>query len=786
MQMNDKEQLPTYSLMNIFIRRGWYIVLCLLAVLVPIIYYNQTATPTYEAVTTIIYEEPRHVNMTGTSPQYDTFGKETLVNQIQEIQSRAIALEVVKSLPSKVLQQIPLPEEKPSDFEPKAFYAAVVRDNILAAPIAESDVIQIKARASDAYGAMVIANTITNVLKERNLRIRKDEVSGVRAFIEEQRDNYKEKLEESETRLRNFKERNRVTSLDKEVDEVLQRITHIDVLYQETKANREKTQESLVVIQDKINKQQKNLVPSISDISTQVVKQLKEQLAQLQDQYIRLQLQGIPENNTRMVQMRADMQRIRDNLAEEATKIAEADNVIDPLSQISNLYQQKITMELQLETYRTQERSLADAIKQYEGKLTNLPTKEYELARLTRDRELANNIYIMLSERREEARISEAEKVGNMRVIDKAEMPKKPVSPRKQLNLAIGLMLGLTMGLGLAFFLESLDTSLKTPDEVEKKTGLTIIGSIPRIRATKGSEKDDKETTRELGQPSNRLITYRRPSAPASEAYRTLRTNLQFSDVSDNVGTIMLTSSGPREGKSTTVANIAVTTAQMGLKTLVVDADLRRPTIHMIFGLHREPGLSDILQHFNNNGSPADVMTIVDGKVSEESDDTLDSKLPLKQASIRAKKTLQKIASLDVAISEAVQSTGIAKLDVLTCGTLPFNPSEVLASETMRDILTLTKEKYDFIFIDAPPIIAVTDAAVLAPHVDGVALVIESGRNDREIVLKAKGLLNRVGDNLVGAILNNVPEKNLYGDYNYYYTYYSERDQKSTKKTKKS
>ncbi len=768
------------SFFSILLRRGWYIVVCLIAVLGPVVYYNRTATPVYEATTTVIYEEPR-IPIPAASP-YAFYSKESLLNQIEEIKSRAVALDVVSALPDWVLKKITLPDDRGDGFDEKAFYAAKLRSDIEAAPVAESDIILIKVHANDPFSAMTIANTLCHVLTERNLRIRQQEVSGVRSLIEGQRESYKTRLEESESALRQFKERNSVTSLDKEVEETLRRITQIDVVYKETKANREKTEERLESINGKIASQRKDLGPSLADVSTPLLQKLKDNLMKLQADYISLELQGVPENNPKMMQMREDMNRLRKNLADEALKLVKAENIIDPLSQISSLFEEKVKLELELETLRTQERSLAGAVAQYEGTLHQLPSKEYELARLTRERDIANNIFIMLSQRREEARILEAEKVGNLRVIDKAEAPKSPIKPRRQLNLAIGLVLGLTMGIGLAFFLESLDTSLKTPEEVEKKIGINIIGSIPRIRH-KDMRIEMNETAKSAGHhgPSRQLVTQIMPNSPASEAYRTLRTNLQFADLNENFRTFMVTSSGPKEGKSTTVANLAIITAQMGLRTLVIDADLRKPTIHRLMGLRREPGLANILSFFftrngfyNEGTDQRSSLGRMAGLQKEGAEERLPAKNEvLEQASVRASKTVQKIASLDLAITEAVQASGVRLLDVLTCGLLPPNPSELLASETMKDLLSLVKERYEFVLVDSPPIIAVTDAAVLAPNVDGVVLVIESGRNDKEIVLKAKSLMDRVGVNVIGAILNNVREKNLYGDYDYYYTYYA-------------
>ncbi|RPI02741.1 MAG: hypothetical protein EHM72_03400 [Calditrichaeota bacterium] len=778
MNSSEKEQSPVHTLLEILFRRGWYVLVCVAAILLPVMYYNAAAPRIYQATTTIIYENPRPPISTVEQP-YRFPVKESLLNQIQEINSRSVALEVAKALPDWAKSNFTLPENRGPQFDETAYLAAIIKNNIESAPVSESDVIQIKVRAkNDPYMAMTIANALCDVLQERNLRIRREGVSDMRVFIEEQRESYKKNLDVAEDALRRFKVANRVTSLDKEVEEELQLAKNIELLYQQAKNERERTEQYFQSIGEQINTQQAKLAPSLANVSSQIVQQLKTQLTDLQDDYIKLQLQGVPDNNSKMLQMKDDMERVRVTLAEEARRFAENEHMIDPVSQMSSLYQQQIELDLKLQMLRTQEKSLASSLAEYEQSLRHLPEKEFELARLTRERDLANNLYIMLSEKREEARISEAEKVGNMRIIDRAQLPKRPILPRKELNLAIGLMLGLTVGLGLAFFMESLDTTLKTPEEVERKTGLTILGSIPKI---KNLSSVDEEMNGGRGNPQV-LVTHSEPSSPASEAYRTLRTNLQFSNLAQKTRAIMLTSSGPREGKSTTSANLAVATAQMGLQTLLIDADLRRPTLHKIFNINREPGLADILLH-HNDSLPGD-----NGRNGDENDldNDLDDQHPLRHTSLRARKAVQQMVSLDHSLAAAVHHSQIEHLDVLTCGLLPHNPSEILSSETMRDLLALAKQKYEFVIIDAPPIIAVTDAAVLAPQMDAALMVVESARNDRDIILKAKVLLERVGVTMIGAVLNNVRERNLYGDYDYYYTYYSEKERKRNTKYKKS
>lgn len=770
MNSHEKELSPVHVFLDILFRRGWYILICILAVLVPVLYYNATTTRIYQAKTTVIYEDLNAPVTTEQRPMRYKPIKEQLLNQIQEIQSRSVALEVTKAMPDWVKEQLPMPENPSPNFDKDSFYAALIKSNIEAVPQAESDVIQIRVKAeNDPYVAMTIANTLCDILATRNLRIRREGASDMATFLEGQLETYKTKLEKAEAALREFKVNNRVTSLDKEVEEQLKLAKNIELMYQQAKNERERTEQYLTSVNEQISSHQKNIVPSIANISNQIIKSLKAQLSSLQNSYIKLQLQGVPSDNPKMAELTNEMAQVRLSLAEEARKIAEQKNVLDPVSQISSLYQKKVELDLKVQMLRTQENSLAASLRSYENSLRRLPDKEFSLARLTRERDLANNLYNLLYERREEARISEAEKAGNMRIIDRAQLPKKPIMPRKELNLAIGLMLGLTIGLGLVFFLETLDTTLKTPDDIERKTGLTILGSIPRVKNLVPMDDESR------GSPSA-LVTHNAPSSPASEAYRTLRTNLQFSNLSQKLRSIMITSSGPREGKSTTSANIAVATAQMGLRTLLIDADLRRPTINKIFSLNREPGLSEILSHCYDKNL----------LVNDDDDTALDAASAERQTSVRAKKAIQQMASLDMAINAAIHKTSIERLDVLTCGALPSNPSEILAGETMKDLMSLVKEKYEFVVVDAPPVIAVTDAAVLAPQVDAAALVIESARNDRDIILKAKGLLERVGVNLLGAVLNNVRERNLYGDYDYYYTYYSSGQGRAKKKKKRS
>lgn len=222
------------------------------------------------------------------------------------------------------------------------------------------------------------------------------------------------------------------------------------------------------------------------------------------------------------------------------------------------------------------------------------------------------------------------------------------------------------------------------------------------------------------------LITITKPLSPISESYRTLRTNIKFSSVDKDIKVIVVTSSGPGEGKSTTASNLAVVMAQAGNKTVIIDCDQRKPRLHKVFNLSNERGISDIL-------------------------------------------------AKEIKFEDALQDTGVKDLTIITSGTKPPNPAELLASGAMKEFLEFLKDKYDSIIIDTPPIVAVTDAQLLSRHADGCILVVASQQADRDAAMKAKELLEKVDANILGVVLNKVDGSHK-GYYGAYYSYYAEEE----------
>jgi len=361
---------------------------------------------------------------------------------------------------------------------------------------------------------------------------------------------------------------------------------------------------------------------------------------------------------------------------------------------------------------------------------------------LERATRLDEKITLMMKEKFEESRITEVGQLGSVRIIDPANPDYIPIKPKKKMNLILGVIMGLGLGIGVTFVLEYFDNSVRSVEDIEK-SGMPILGSIPIIRLEQTPKRygkngkhhsSSKLDTHEAKTIAGRLITHFAPKSPISEAYRSLRTSIQYARADTPLKTIVVTSPGPQEGKSTTVANLAITIAQMGTKTLLVDTDLRRPVLHSIFNLSRSKGISNYLV----------------GKAE---------------------------------FDEIIFKTDIDNLYVMPCGTLPPNPSELLGSKAMKHCISELKERFDIILFDSPPIMAVTDAAVLSSEVDGVILVIKAGQTDRNAVLRSFEILRNIPNQILGALLNVVNVEGVYGSYYYYYYHYYYYGKDGTKKS---
>jgi len=388
---------------------------------------------------------------------------------------------------------------------------------------------------------------------------------------------------------------------------------------------------------------------------------------------------------------------------------------------------------------------LQEQIKQMEQQIKGFSGQELEYARLSREVDVNKKLYAMLKEKLEEARITEAQKIGDVSVVNPAALPHTPISGNKSVALPVGMIMGLVLGFSLALLLETMDTSIGTIEDVENVIKLPVLGLVPSIEEAKRKRGFIAELKNRIMPVSKnqeeekltRLIAHYKPRSPAAEAYRNIHTNLKL-DPTKKV--ILVTSSGPREGKTTVVTNLGIVMAQAGLKTLLVSADLRRPILSKIFGVKKEPGLSELIM----------------GTVQLE--DALNN--------------ITDIMLGEMKFDDIRLTPGIENIWIISSGKLPSNPVEVLDAKGMPALIEKFKSQFDVIIFDAPPVLPVTDASILAPKVDCVVIVYEIGRTSREALMRTKTQLQSIGSKVAGVILNNTrPQTETLSSYPYYYHY---------------
>lgn len=792
MENQDSRQLYNLFLRLIF-QRKWQIVLCTLAVLLPIGLYNELATPVYESSVSIIFNEAASPLTNYDSDPLRKYYRETsILNRIEEIESRSLAEEIAESLSPDLIDKFQFPDDPPPYFNRDDFVVDKIEESLSAHVVRQTDVVKITVETHDPVLCQTLSNRAAEVLRARSLRIKRDEVSGVREVIEEQLGVFQDQLQRSEQELKEFKESEGISSLELQTEEILKRITDCEILANQVKAELSAKEQRYDVITQKLAAQKQELLPSMSNVSSPWFESQKERLTELQVQITRLRVQDYPSDHPKLVQLQNEFNKTKESLSQEIMKVAEGEFISDPLSQLNTYITESINLEIELQALRAQEKACAKVVNDYEQRLKTLPDKELRLANLIRKREVNDKIYMMLYEKREEAKISEAERAANVRIIDDAQLPEVPIRPNKKLNLALGLAMGLALGFGLAFFRETMNKTLRTSDDIEELTTWPVLANIPTIEFSKKSYpemdiSDDPIVKRGM-------FTALEPKSMSSEAFRVLRTNMQFLNENKKYKTILVSSLSAAEGKSTTTTNLAISLTKLGHRVLIIDADLRRPSIYKLLEVDKQPGLGDILtnhqtlindlaaedreQEFYENATDSPVWSTIQnlknhkrdvGELVENYQDfSMDESNNNNDEAREAAKS-RYINFLNVSLIESIQSTAVKNLKVLASGKELDNPSELVSTNSMHWLLDVAKKKYDFILVDSPPLLLVPDCMVLSKMVDGVLLVVEADKNEQKMLLRVKQFLDKTKTKVVGVVLNRVDPKMMYSDEDYYY-----------------
>jgi polysaccharide chain length determinant protein (PEP-CTERM system associated) len=735
----EEKQITPNDYLRILARRKWFILFSFLCFVGSAVAFSFLVKPAYQACTTVMIEKDN-----GMEEQIFTISSmmkpETKIkNQVEIIKSRTLAKAVVEAtLDSpyrKALEN--LIETKSPTFSSKDQMVRMIQKNLSVTPIRDTDIIEVKMTAPTPQMAAFLANSVASEYHKQSLQLSRGEISEVRQFLQNQLGIVQDSLLQAEDELKNYMQSQKVSALPDETTELVKQLAEFESLLNETKIELESNQKRLAYMKRQLDERKGKLLDEITQISSPVIEKLRNEMTDLEAMRAEYVSQGVEESHPKMQQILNRINETKNKLIAETSQMVSRNLTLkDPLGYSQDLLGNMLSLEIEIQSLTAKADGLQKIVNRYSARMNKLPEKSLKLARLERSTKVGENIFLMLKEKHEEARIKEAGQIGNVRIIDKAIPPEFPIKPKKKLNVLVGALLGLIFGGGVALFLESLDTSLKSIEEIED-LGLSVLGYIPKIRRAEKVHKSGKEPgliqDKEVQRIASNLITHFAPKSPVSEAYRTFRTNIQFTNLDFPPQTILVTSPGPGEGKSTTAANLAITFSQMGTKTLLMDADFRRPVLHSLFGLEKEIGITNYLV----------------------------GKAPLEMI---------------------IKKSGVPNLDIITCGVIPPNPSELLASEKMKGFLEQLKAKYQLILFDTPPVIAVTDAAVLSLLLDGVVLVVSASETSQQALARAKALLENVKAKLIGVLLNKMEAKSTYGSYYYYYYYHYYGDRKEPRK----
>ena len=430
---------------------------------------------------------------------------------------------------------------------------------------------------------------------------------------------------------------------------------------------------------------------------------------------------------TQLSDLKSQAAQLNTQFGPSYPKVVALNNQIAQLESDLKVEQQKIMSRVRGEYNQSvqRERMLRNALESQKQEANNLNERAIQYTQLKHEAEGSRELYESLLRKSKEAAVVASLRSGNIRTVDSARVPEAPSKPNIPRNIVLGMFMGLLAGIGLAIVLDILDNTVRTPEEAQQITSLPSLGLVPLMGETSDAKpvagrRLPQKTVNGRVTTSLGLVAYGRPKSEVSEAYRALRTSVLLSAFGKAPKVILLTSPLPQEGKSTTSVNLGIVLAQKGGKVLIVDADLRRPNIHRTFGVGSTAGLSTVLA-----GSD----------------------------------TFEKVA---------IPSPILPNLTILPAGPTPPQPSEMLGSPMMRDLVAQWSTEFDHVIIDSPPVLSVTDAVLLSSVADAVILVIRSGQTTKEALRRSRNLLAQVNARVLGIVMNAVDLRSPDGYYYYY------------------
>lgn len=703
---------------RVLIKSKWVVITSVLLFVSVVTISTLRTTPIYEAAGTIAINkmDPVTFNLKDSSSSIDYYDPADVDTEVRILKSDLLALQVIRQLnldkqsegaKNKTASSIELTADGLQPDSARTSSAlSDFKNNLQVSLVPNTRIIEIRYRSPDKNLAARVVNTLANTYVEQNFKTRFESTMQASDWLSKQLVDLQIKVETSQEKLVKYQKEHEILGVDEK-----QNITtaKLDELNRELTAAESVRMEKQSIYHLVQSGDSDSIVAAAnvdgaargSSANSALLEKLREQQADLKIQVAQLSTQFGP-SYPKLAQLNSQLKEVDAQIQSEMRKVA---------SRLRGDYLAAVQRESML-------RSALEQQKQQANKL-NESAIEYSL--LKRDVDANRTLSEGLLEKLKEAGVTAGLRSNNFRIVDAARVPTSPSGPNILRNLAFALALGLSTGIGLAFLLESMDNTVRTPEQAQTISALPSLGMIPlgsrSTRELSGRTKLTLASSREAVE----LVTKSRPRSQMAESYRALRTSLLLTFPGGPPKVILITSALPEEGKTTTSVNAAIVLAQKGTRVLLIDADLRRPSIHKTLGMGPTLGLSNVL-----TGA----------------------------------------ASLQEAI---IPSTIVPELFLLPAGTPPPNPAELLASTKMKNMLEELRKHYDHIVIDSPPTLSVTDAVVMSTTADAVVLVIRSGHTTRPALRRARDILLQVNARVCGVLVNAV---NLNSpDYYYHYEY---------------
>ena len=711
----EREEAHLSDYLKVLSRRRWTALTAFLLVMVAVVIATFTATPIYRARVQLLIENenPNVVSFKEVLDQEKTTN-DYYQTQYRILQSRSLARRTLDQLklwdtfvpkvqqakgasgmiasaiaPVTGLFRTARPAEPPSADETmvqsKALDAFLA--NLTISPVRNSRLVELEYASPYAELASSVANGMARAYIEQSLEFKYTASRDASDWLGQRLGEQRKQVEASEGALQQYREQNDAVSMEEKQNIVVQKLADLNGAV--TKAKTDRIQKEAAYNQIRTLQGSRTALDTIPSIlSNQFVQQQKTELAELQRQQAQL--------SEKLGARHPDMVKVR--VAIETAEARIQGEIAKGVQSLKNDYESSLA----------QEQSLMHALDQQKQDALTLNRKGIAYGALQRDAASNRQIFDALMQRTKETGISGELKASNIRIVDLAEVPRSPASPNKPANLILGVFGACLFSSALVFFFEYFDDRIKSPAEIKSHLGLPFLGMVPAL----AESADGASPLLNKGvQPG------------FGEAIRTVRTNVLFSSTVDGGQSLVITSSGPGEGKTVVASNLAMALAQTGQRVLLIDADMRRPRVHEVVGLRQEPGLSNVLTG-------------------------------------------------DARMSDAVREIEKTGLSVLPAGHTPPNPAELLGSKRFEDLIATLKGQFAWVVIDTPPVMAVTDAPIVAHIADGVLFVVGSEMTSRSVAQTAVEQLVNADARLVGAVLNRVDLEHN----GYYYSQYYRRE----------